>query len=85
MTSPVRDTVTQELYVLGLEDSSRPSAMFETLFEGWLISFDSVSISGYPTITIHRRRLAVSHAHLVEIPAAVGSRYGVMASIEGKL
>ena len=33
-----------------------------------------VLFSGYPTLTIHLKRVAVARAHVVLGPAAVGSR-----------
>lgn len=35
--------------------------------------------------TLQRRRLAVSRAHVALGPDPAGSRYGVIASLEGKL
>lgn len=35
--------------------------------------------------TLQRRRLAVSRAHAALGPDPAGSRYGLMASLEGKL
>lgn len=49
------------------------------------IDADEDASSGYPTTTIHPSRAAVLHAHSVEGPAAVGSRYGDIAARLGKL
>lgn len=43
------------------------------------------SISGYPTQILHLNRLAVSCAHFAVGPVDWGSKYGLMASSEGKL
>jgi hypothetical protein len=43
------------------------------------------AISGYPTVTTQPRRAAVALAHRAVGPAALVSRYGVIASKEAKL
>jgi hypothetical protein len=48
-----------------------------------VLKLPSSAASGYPTATVHFKRVAVRDAHLVEGPAAVGSRYGAIAASEG--